>query len=685
MGSTKLMNKVIYIIYILLILIVITGCQPTTDNTFYITVYGQIKDFDLLIPVDNVQVIINDKTTYTDFNGFYRVENIKVRTGQKLLWKAEKYDYLLKEKTLTITDKKESYLLNEQLKSQRIYSGSISGTINFTSNSQININKLTNTGINTVIHNNNEKEFFNLKAMVNNNYPTKHVKNEILVKFKYDSLTQKILNMSDQNNTKSVRLSQVIPSTDKKLPGKALPCRGGKIIKIKGPPEMTTEELLNYYKNLDIVDKISLNHIGYPMGKVPNDPLSGYQWYLNNMKLHEAWPVSTGSRSVTVAIIDTGYLPHPDLIDNIDTELDRDLVNNDYQAIDEDSYYNNNSDYLHSHGTHVSGIIGATGNNGIGITGINWKMNLVPIRIFKYQDGSQFFEEEDLISAINYAIDIEADVINLSLAMTATDDNANNHQLLESALENAYNNGVTIVAAAGNSGLNQVFYPASSQYTIAAGATGPDNELAYYSNYGKKLDILAPGGDTDYGNDNTNGIFSTHGFYNNNDLHYLYLEGTSMATPQIAGIAGLLYSQGVTSPVEVKNIITQTATPVSGLPVATNAGLVNAEKALYQVTQNHQYSNIKVMATFKEDDNYYVYSEIADVDYMGNYQISNVKTDKTLTIIAWIDNDDNQVISQGDYFGEYEQEISLTSREYVTDINLNIKYYSENERNVYHK
>jgi hypothetical protein len=167
----------------------------------------------------------------------------------------------------------------------------------------------------------------------------------------------------------------------------------------------STEELYNYYKSLESVESVSYNKKAYLMADSvepvePNDNLFKDQWYHWDIYTPEAWTITKGSSSVKVAVIDTGYISHEDLNGNISGEYD--IINNNNNAIDDDSYYNSEDNKKVSHGTHMAGLIGAIGDNNIGIAGVNWGVEIMPIKIF--DDQAEGATTDYLIKAIDYAV-----------------------------------------------------------------------------------------------------------------------------------------------------------------------------------------------------------------------------------------------------------------------------------------
>lgn len=321
----------------------------------------------------------------------------------------------------------------------------------------------------------------------------------------------------------------------------------------------------------------------------PGDTFFAQQWSLAapaashyGLNAAAAWDLTTGDPNLTVAVIDTGLLfDHPDLVGRAwpgydfvsESTYSGDGDGRDADASDpgdwtidfecgpfwsgEDSSW---------HGTHVAGTIGATGDNGVGVAGLNWQSRILPVRVLAKCGGSS----SDIADAIRWAAGVSvsgvpdnphpARVINLSLggtrACSAT---------YQSAIDAARGAGAIVVAAAGNSAMDAAFTtPANCVGVISVGATDPDGNLSSFSNYGATVDISAPGGEMSSALD-PNGILSTYnsGAQSADAMSYAYLQGTSMAAPHVAGVASLVLSAApALGPDQVAAILTQTVTPL---------------------------------------------------------------------------------------------------------------------------
>lgn len=285
----------------------------------------------------------------------------------------------------------------------------------------------------------------------------------------------------------------------------------------------------------------------------PNDPYFKDQWALENTgqnggvpdaDIHapEAWYRSTGSREVVIAVIDTGIqIDHPDLASNIWTnpgEIAGNGIDDDNNGYIDDThgwdFRNNDSsvyDGIDWHGTHVAGIVGAVGNNGQGIAGVNWQVKIMPLKFLEYGVG----QSADAIEALAYAARMGANIISNSWGRWGAQDPA-----MQDAIKSS---GVLCLFAAGNSRQdNDVGFPNSTTYPssyrldniLSVAASDSSDNLAstvfWGSNWGRStVDLAAPGLDI-------LSLFPTDKSY----PPYKHASGTSMATPYVAGVAGLL-------------------------------------------------------------------------------------------------------------------------------------------------
>jgi thermitase len=309
-----------------------------------------------------------------------------------------------------------------------------------------------------------------------------------------------------------------------------------------------------------VVESFQLQMLG-----VPNDPNYSQQWALPKVNAPRAWERGVGSRSVVVAVIDTGVdWSHPDLAANIWTNTSEvagngrdddgngqvddvrgwDFLGNDANPTDETSSQNP------GHGTHCSGIVGAVGNNGIGVSGMSQQVSIMPLRFIGPNGQGDLMAA---IKSIDYAVAKHADVISASWGAQVA---AAQAQPLIEAVARASAAGITFVAAAANSGANNDttdMYPANVDVAnlIAVAASDPNDAKPSWSNYGKaKVHLASPGLD----------IVSTlpNGAYSK-------LSGTSMATPLVAGLVALMKSQakGALTGAQARSLLQSTGAQVA--------------------------------------------------------------------------------------------------------------------------
>ena len=342
------------------------------------------------------------------------------------------------------------------------------------------------------------------------------------------------------------------------------------------------------------------------------DPLYSLQWYLNStegINVEGAWAKTRGSASVTVAVIDSGITEHPDLDGQLWRNTDGSVYGYDFVSLangsdDGDGWDANPADTTPSnewHGTHVSGLIAAANNN-IGVIGVAPGVKLLEVRALGAKGGSP----ADLIAALNWAAGKDvpgvpknqhpAQVINMSLGnpQVAPCDTAT-----AAVLQTLHDMNIMVITAAGNNNTQALYsYPGNCYPTINVGATGFGGDRAYYSNYGRGVDISAPGGDDQKPGGaptETNGeILSTmnDGIDALGKPNYDLAEGTSMATPLVTGIAALMYSvKPNITPDQIWEAFKNTVTPwpagsfcsTASADNSCGAGIANATAAINYV------------------------------------------------------------------------------------------------------
>ncbi|MEO0532704.1 MAG: S8 family peptidase [Cyanobacteria bacterium P01_A01_bin.123] len=290
----------------------------------------------------------------------------------------------------------------------------------------------------------------------------------------------------------------------------------------------------------DVTEHIEPNY-QYSKQFIPDDPDYAKQWNLRSIQAESAWDLSTG-KGVTVAVIDTGVSRVPDLKE---TKFVR-----GYDFISDRGGTDIPDD--NGHGTHVAGTIAQSTHNGFGVAGVAFDAAIMPLKVLSASGGGTV---ADIADAIRFAADNGADVINLSLG------GAGDSHVLRDATEYAHRKGVVVIAAAGNENRNSASYPARYPHVLAVAAVGPAGEKAFYSNYGAGVDIAAPGGvvqpDAPAGGILQNTINPQTG-----ESVFVPLQGTSMASPHVAGVAALVKAAGVAEPDRVVDILKQAARQV---------------------------------------------------------------------------------------------------------------------------
>lgn len=294
----------------------------------------------------------------------------------------------------------------------------------------------------------------------------------------------------------------------------------------------------------------------------PNDPSYKDQYALKNTEASQAWDITKGDSNLVIAIIDTGIdLDHPDLKDKLVPGYN--AVNPALSADDDNS-----------HGTHCAGITAATTNNGVGIAGLAANCKLMPVKVMTAQGSGT---TDAIADGITWAVDHGANVISMSLG------GPGGGQAMTDAVKYALSKNVPVIAAMGNNGTNQMSYPAAIPGVLAVGASDNQDKIARFSQYGRWISVVAPGVN----------ILSTtpnHDNYLNKSYpatitkNYSLMSGTSMATPYVAGLVGLIRSKyPQLNPAEIKARVEKSCDKVQGLTAYDDHygyGRINARKAL---------------------------------------------------------------------------------------------------------
>lgn len=321
----------------------------------------------------------------------------------------------------------------------------------------------------------------------------------------------------------------------------------------------------------------------------PNDTFYGLEWNAAAIEADKAWSLTTGSSNITVAVIDSGVDPdHPDLVNNLLPMIDM------LEEAGEPDIYKvglNEVDYAgrdgNGHGTHVTGILGASINNAKGIAGISGNVKVLPIKAANYEGNTS---ASIITKSILRAIDKGVKVINLSIGGPKSEGT----QALKDAVNLAISKNIVFVSATGNESfrtsgiITPVTVPAAYPGVISVSSVTKYNKVASYSNGGEEVLIAAPGG----GGSSSEGekIYSTWPTYRTYEGYragitgpYAILSGTSMSCPHVSAVAALILSREpnlTAQQVRVRLLSTTTDVDAKGFDEATGYGKLNAYKAL---------------------------------------------------------------------------------------------------------
>lgn len=324
----------------------------------------------------------------------------------------------------------------------------------------------------------------------------------------------------------------------------------------------------------------------------PNDPEFADQYAHQLIQMTDAWDISTGSRDVVVAVTDTGVdIEHPDLKDNIwinEGEIPNNDIDDDENGFIDDVYgwnFEEDSnditpvadfwDDIAGHGTWVAGVIAATGNNGEGVTGINWQCSIMVLRL------SIYITSEEVAGALDYAAANGANVLNMSFG--ADEFGPDGDPIVKEAIDNAFASGILLTASAGNDDTTKPNYPAAYYNVMAVASTNGEDIKTGHSSFGTWVDITAPGTDivtTELGGG------------------YIATAGTSFSSPYVGAVGALVMAhRPELTNVEVRAILENTTDPVhygdiNPVQGYIGTGRVNAYKALSEADKRHPLGEI---------------------------------------------------------------------------------------------
>ncbi len=380
---------------------------------------------------------------------------------------------------------------------------------------------------------------------------------------------------------------------------RAYPTRSGlAFYQADGLSEAATRDLVDSLRASSAVEAAFPNWI-LEAQATPTDPFYDFQaWHYEQFNLPAAWDIEDGSSlRITVGVLDSGSFTHPD----IEWGVGANLLNwgaGYVGPIEDPSQEPGGS----SHGTHVAGTIGATTNNGVGVAGVNWDVEILPIKVLGATgsgsfsgilEGIYWAAGDDIPAYGGHVNSNPARVINLSLGGNIYEPCPPAYDAIFQEVY-AMAGTIAVVAAGNDASPTDIFFPANCPSVITVGATGPTAERAYYSNFGAYVDVFAPGGDFDYDHpfddDFGAGVLSTV------EGDYDFYQGTSMASPHVAGLVSLILAQDPDLSLdEVRERLHNASVPMSygecWAPVLgfdgqnlCGAGLLDAEAALLGVT-----------------------------------------------------------------------------------------------------
>lgn len=340
---------------------------------------------------------------------------------------------------------------------------------------------------------------------------------------------------------------------------------------------------LNAIDYVEFAERVPLNHTFF----TPNDPNQSSQWYLSTISAFQAWDIHQGGSAVIAIADDAVRITHQDIAPNVwvnPGEIAGDGIDNDnngyiddingFDTADDDNNPNPPASATNSsftHGTHVAGISSAATHNSSGVASIGFDCKIMAIKSTQ-DNASNTNVIQTGYQSVEYAIAAGADVINMSWGGSGSSNT------IQTLLNSAFNQGIVLVAAAGNDNTSQQLYPAAYNNVISVASTTNSDSKSSFSNFGTWIDISAPG----------SSIFSTLAGSNSS---YGNLSGTSMASPMVAGLCGLMRSYTPTAtPTDILNCLISGADNIDAQNGSfigqLGAGRINAQAALQCLNPN---------------------------------------------------------------------------------------------------
>lgn len=529
------------------------------------------------------------------------------------------------------------------------------------------------------------------------------VPGEVIVKFKNDLMLQSL-------SARGTRLQMV----------KQLAATDAQLYRASNMSQEETRQLATELSQRSDVEYAHPNWILRAF-KTPNDEFYGAQWHYEAMNLPAAWDIEDGSsREVTIAVVDSGIIDHPDLALRLLPGYD--FISDPAVADDGNGRDNNPNDEGGEsgfHGSHVAGTIGAETDDGAGVAGVNWNARIVPARALGVTGGGSF---TDIIDALVWAAGFNYDdnslppnpnpaqVINMSLGGNiggaCPPEAVSIFQQLVAA------NKIVVVAAGNSNEDMSTTFPANCEGVITVGATGPTGERAPYSNFGDGIEVMAPGGDITKvfefnGRRLPAGVLSTV-LNGDGDPDFTFYNGTSMASPHIAGLVSLMLANNPDLTfAEIVTRLQNAATPLSnsecdtGSATDCGAGFVDAAAALNgtsggggnpQPTPPTTNTEVYAFAFYcltstcfdargelSVDEDRSVFVSVPQTKSAQPYKVD--KLGQGIYIMAaWQDIDGDVVVDDSDPFGVFPTPVSLSSGQNRGNINIFLEAVSPTSR-----
>jgi len=497
----------------------------------------------------------------------------------------------------------------------------------------------------------------------------KHVPGEIIVKLKPGVSAQNFLSKKGFSTfgltaSREIKLSYQKLNVFKVAGTQGEKSLSGAIAALKNNPEVEYAEP-NYIYSASVMPKeksvfhkkLENSPFAETLSATPDDPSFGQLWGLRNTGANEpqgkagvegadvnamkAWDITKGTRNIRIAIIDTGIdYNHPDLKANVDKEHGYNFANDTKDAMDDNG-----------HGTHCAGTIGALHDNKVGVAGVMSEVTMIPV---KFLDAGGSGTLEAAVKSIDYATGLNVDLMSNSWG------GGGRSQALFEAIQRAADKGIIFTAAAGNSSSNNdatPSYPASYDVAnvVSVAALTAQNDLAYFSSYGRNsVHIAAPG----------HNILSTV-----KGGGYEVMSGTSMATPHVSGVLGLLLSKEGRLPfAQMRERLTMTGVPVAALRGKTQtASRIDAYNLLTDTRpersgpRNDGWTLVKLDQTFESEHPYKENSNVSKTFTFPGAKYVRVKVAKYDLESGY------DYVRMADAAGNTIEKVSGTGENYTTD------------------